>query len=425
MPTAQSMKSKYRVLCPVCKRELATTYLPGCPEHVALPQVEYRAAFPDEGGRTGAARFLDWLPCETLADMPGPLTRLSPELGAVLGLKRLAVSFNGYWPERGAGCRSATFKEYEAQVTLARLKEFGGRHLVLASAGNTGRAFARHFQGSGLCLILVVPQGSEADIWLDQPADRDLVLLSVRGGDYLDAIQMADRICAVTGLPAEGGARSIARRAGLAMPVLDAVLKLGEIPAHYVQAVGSGTGGIAAYEAASRFAASGRLSPKTMRLHLAQNQPFVPMVSAYRRGSRTLDPVADTGDAAATASTWARMLTNRRPPYGLPGGVFDVLQASGGQMWAVDQVAACAAQRLFRDIEGIDISPEAAVAVAALQQAVAKGCIPANDLVLLNITGGGAERVCSERTRYRPEARLIERMVPDAELKALALGEQA
>jgi cysteate synthase len=386
-----------------------------------LVQTEFVRRVLDPGGRTGLDRFLDWMPCETLpADAGGPVSFRSAALEKQLGLKQLVVSFNGFWPERGATCRSGTFKEYEARVTLERLRELGQGQLVLASAGNTGRAFAQLFNGSGVRLILAVPQSSAKDIWLCTPECSELTVLAVRDGDYFDAIQMADRICQLTGYLPEGGARNIARRAGLSLPVMDAVLTFGDIPAYYFQAVGSGTGGIAAQEAVVRFVATGQYRNRQMQLHLVQNDPFIPMVNAYRRGSRTIDPVVDMADAAAVMSVCARMLTNRRPPYSIVGGVFDVLQASHGQMWAVTNDEARAAQALFAACEGVDIEPEAGVALAALRNAVAEGAVAREAMVLLNVTGGGVQRLKRDQPVREAPHTVVERNITDAELRALA-----
>lgn len=415
----------YTVVCPQCQRELAPCYLPACPDHAGLVQIRYEAILPAAAARQGAARALDWMPCAYLPGGGGPVTLRTPRLAHEVGLEDLIVSFNGYWPEQGGACRSGTFKEYEALVTLQRLREFGHSRLVLASAGNTGRAFAQLFQRSGVQLILVVPQSQLHSIWLCDPPDEDsLILLGVAEGDYLAAIQLAERICRLTGFQPEGGARSIARRAALALPVVEAVMTQALIPEHYVQAVGSGTGGIAAHEAALRFGAAGTFPRQGMRLHLAQNEPFTPMVKAFQRGSRTIDPVQDGGLACEAMATWATMLTNRQPPYGVAGGVYDVLKASGGMMWGVSQDEARSAQACFERFEGIDIEPEGGVALAALRQAVQRGQIGRHDTVLLNITGGGVGRLRASQPVHQAPFQTVAPDCSDRELLARVAPDQ-
>ena len=49
--------------------------------------------------------------------------------------------------------------------------------------------------------------------------------------------------------------------------------------------------------------------------------------------------------------------------------------------------------KLLRDTEGIDLDPAAAIATAALIGAVEEGTVGATEHILLNLTGGGYERV--------------------------------
>jgi cysteate synthase len=55
-------------------------------------------------------------------------------------------------------------------------------------------------------------------------------------------------------------------------------------------------------------------------------------------------------------------------------------------------------------VEGCDLDPAAAVATASLLRATERGTIGTDDMVLLNITGGGYERVKQDYslTRVQP-----------------------
>ena len=84
------------------------------------------------------------------------------------------------------------------------------------------------------------------------------------------------------------------------------------------------------------------------------------------------------------------MLANRKPPYSLAGGLFDVLRASGGDTFACtnDDIIYWLLQ--FRNLEGYDLLPAPCAAVAALAQAVREGAVGKDEYVMLNCTGGGA-----------------------------------
>jgi len=176
--------------------------------------------------------------------------------------------------------------------------------------------------------------------------------------------------------------------------MLDAAVTIGRMPDHYFQAVGSGTGAIAAWEAALRLKGDGRFGPVLPRLHCAQNEPFTPMVTAWRQHRRTIEPDLDMPDASnAVQAVMSPVLTNRQPPYAIAGGLYDALEATKGEMYAVSNTAGRAAEKLIREAEGIDPDPAAAVATAALVQAADAGTIGQDDTILLNITGGGYERI--------------------------------
>ena len=346
----------------------------------------------------GMFKFYDWLPVERVIGSKGaPVTYKSEGLARHLGLKNLHVIFNGFWPEKGAYMETASFKELEAPSVLARVPDGHDETIVVASAGNTGRAFAHVCSQNRIPLVLVVPEGSIEDIWSPEPFSENVKLVVAAGrSDYYDAIHLAGKITQLDGFFPEGGAKNVARRDGMATTVLDAAMTIGRIPDHYFQAIGSGTGGIAAWESRLRLLEDGGYGNAKMSLHLSQNHPFVPMYDAWKNGSREI-PAMDEEDAKnRIRMVKAKVLSNRKPPFGLKGGVFDVLQASGGAMYSVNNRDLDAVLELFERLEGIDICPAAGVAVSSLFQAVAGGSVRKDDCIVVNITGGGEKRVKKE-----------------------------
>ena len=188
----------------------------------------------------------------------------------------------------------------------------------------------------------------------------------------------------------------MARRDGMATTVLDAATSIGSMPDHYFQAVGSGTGGIAAWEACLRLQEDGSYDAVTMKLHLAQNAPFYPMTEAWSKRQRDLPPLDEKKAKEEIHHIKAKVLSNRKPPYSLTGGVFDVLSASSGAMYAVDNDEVERAMDLFEKHEEIDIHPAGGVALGALMQAVDRKAVKSDDIIALNITGGGEKRIKDE-----------------------------
>lgn len=349
-------------------------------------------------GEAGIYKYADWLPINrSLNSDAEPITFKSEKLAARLGLNNLYITFSGYWPERGAKMTSCSFKELEALSVCARLSKDNKKVLVVASAGNTARAFAKVCSENNIPLLLCVPQDNIDALWFEHPLNDCVKLITTASGsDYFDAIQLGDFVCQIDGFMAEGGAKNIARRDGMGCTMLSATTFIGRNPDHYFQAVGSGTGAIAAWEANMRFIEDGRFGTNKAKLMLSQNAPFLPMYEAWQAKSRALLPYDADKARLDAAEICAPVLSNRKPPYSLAGGLFDALCDTDGTIFAVTNEEAFKAQQLFAETEGIDIYSAAAVATASLIQAVEKKMVGKDEVVMLNITGGGAERFKTE-----------------------------
>lgn len=352
----------------------------------------------ETGIRDGLYRFADWLPVNhRLVGSSSPVTFRSEGLAGALGLKNLWITFSGYWPERGALMKTCSFKETEAYAVCARLPLDNKEILVVASAGNTARAFARVCSDNQIPLLLCVPEDNLDALWSETQINDCVKLVCTRkGSDYFDAIQLSNTAIALDGFLAEGGAKNVARRDGMSTTVLSAVTTIGHIPDFYFQAVGSGTGAIAAWEANLRFLADGRFGNNKMKLMVSQNEPFVPMYDAWHAGSRHLLPFDDHEARRQVEIMDAKVLSNRKPPYGITGGLFDALTDTGGSILKMSNEQGRAAQQLFFDTEGCDIHPAAGIATASLLVAAKTGLIPHDAVVMLNITGGGERRFSTE-----------------------------
>ena len=205
----------------------------------------------------------------------------------------------------------------------------------------------------------------------------------------------------------EGGAKNVARRDGMATTVLSAAEVIGRIPDSYFQAVGSGTGTIAAYESNIRLIEDGRFGSHLMKLIPSQNIPFTPMYDAFKADSRALLPFDEDEARVKALEITAKVLSNRKPPYGIVGGLYDVLKESNGDMEIVTNEELDAACQLFEKLEGIDIHPAAGVAVESLRKAVGKNIIKKDEVVMLNITGGGEKRFKAEHNWTGVEPHIV------------------
>lgn len=339
----------------------------------------------------GLYRYADWLPIQrTLKRSHAPVTYHSKGLGRFLGLDNLYITFSGYNPRIGALMSTCSFKETEAFSVCARMSRKERRILVVQSAGNTARAFAQVCSDNEIPIVICVPQDCLHDLWFHGKLHPCVRLVAApHGCDYYDAIMLGDKICEDSRFFAEGGAKNVARRDGMGTTVLSAVEKTGRIPDAYFQAVGSGTGAIAAWENSMRLKEDGRFGSNTMRIYVAQNRPFTLLYDswkAHQRALAELDPAEGRRNAEVIL---AKVLSNRKPPYSLTGGLFDALEATGGDAFTAsnDEIIYWILQ--FRNLEGYDILPAPACAVQALSQAVREGVVKKDELVMLNVTGGG------------------------------------
>ncbi len=379
-------------------------------EKPSLIRAEYKKKQIDVKPEScGIYRFADWLPIKrTLAGSCAPITYKSEGLAKALGMTNLYITFNGYFPKIGARMSTCSFKETEAYSVCARLAADCGKVLVVASAGNTARAFAKVCSDNHIPLLLSVPADNLDALWFEAPLNDCVKLIAVqKGGDYFDAINLSNMVLASDKFLAEGGAKNIARRDGMGTTVLSATTHIGRIPDFYFQAVGSGTGAIAAWEANLRLIEDGRFGSHKMKLMVSQNAPFLPMYKAWKADSRALLPY-DADQARSDAeSINAKVLSNRKPPYSLAGGLYDALKDTQGDMFAVTNSEAEEAQRLFLETEGVDIYSASGVATYSLMQAVRDGQVQKDDVVMLNITGGGEKHFKQERQVWNLEPSLV------------------
>ncbi|MEW6601061.1 MAG: cysteate synthase, partial [Nitrospirota bacterium] len=347
---------------------------------------------------------------------PGPVVYKSEGISGQLGLEGLYIAFNGYWPEKRALITTCTFKEFEAAVVLENARSNGVDGMVVASAGNTARAFAHLSTVTGFPVIIIVPKMCLYEMWYLEESLK-IPTIALEDGDYSAAIDLARKIALDMGYPFEGGVKNIAKRDGLGIVLLEAVSKIGRLPDRYFQAVGSGTGAIAVWEMSGRFLRDGRFGWKAPVLHLAQNLPFAPMVKAWNNGSKNLSP--KDLDPKLIEQITTRVLSTRYPAYSVQGGLYDALVATKGRMYGIENDDVFAAMDLFEKTEGIDIVPASGVAVAALLEAVRKKHVEKNDIILLNITGGGEKRLRKDMSTHIVKPVFISKNISDDEIKEL------
>jgi cysteate synthase len=417
----------YKLKCTGCGWEASEdtqqVHCPTCGTNALLRAV-YPASWEELKDSPGSSLsdFAAWLPVQ---EAPARWSEVnlscyrSEKLGRKLGLRNLWVIFSGYWPEHNASLVSLSFKQLDAEVSARRIKERDGRIPLASSAGNLGLAIAQRSILHGNPAVVLIPDKAVHEMRvLGAPTSDCLCLVTVEDAVYGDVIaltnwvqkQLEDRLL-------KGSAvYNVATRGGHSVTFLNAVKTIGTLPDHYFQAVGSGTGAIAAWESVLRYNKSESSGKKT-RLHLAQNFPFVPMVEAWR-GDK-LDASYSTDEARERLSkVKASVLSNNSPPFKTIGGIKDCLTESDGLMYSIKNAEIESAMQLFYETEGCDINPAAGAALAALRQAMDKRTVASDDVITLHITGGGSSMLAKDCQLHRLKPSLV--ISRGEERKALA-----
>ena len=364
---------KYRLRCTGCGATFPDDGVRlDCPnDHAAaLLRTEYDERAFVVTNEASINRYGAWLPRgRDIATAAQTAVYRSEALGRRLGLDELWISFNGWWPERGAALRTATFKELEAFAVLARLAPDESRTLVVASAGNTAAAFADACTVNDVPLVVIVPANAFDRVAAIARIGPTVKIVAIEGAEYEDAIAFSRQLA---------------------------------IPDYYFQAVGSAAGALGVREAAHRLVGDGRFGRHVPQLMLAQNAPFTPLFDAWSVGAPVLIERSVADAKSQIAQIGAQVLSNQTPPYAIAGGVREALSESSGTMFAIENNEMLDAMMLFAELEGIDIDPEAGIATAALMRAVAEGSIERDRRVLLNVTGGGRAGRARETRDARP-----------------------
>jgi cysteate synthase len=399
----------YFLCCPVCRGRFpddgVRLICPGGCD--SLLRTHYREPHaPLDESASGIGRYHRRLPGDARALTTAlPVVLRIPWMSGEYPELDLRVLFSGWWPKHGARMDSGSFKDLEAAAVLARLRLRPGTILVLASAGNTAAAFATACTRMRVPCVIVVTEEALERIRIPIPQGPQVRVIAITGGAaYDDAIALSRTLAESGRFILEGGVRNVARRDGMGMALGVALEADPIMPDCYVQAIGSGAGAIAVFEAAEN--ARLRLPYLGLpRLLLAQNAPYAPVTRSYARGSRFLLRDDEATARRQIAHLFAPVLSNLAPPYEAVGGLYSVLKRSGGAMSAVSNAEAREAWERFRAREGVELDGAAAVALASLAK-LPPLRLPRRARVLLHLTGGMATGTGLPRIPLRPTMRI-------------------
>ena len=148
---------------------------------------------------------------------------------------------------------------------------------------------------------------------------------------------------------------------------------------------------------------------------VSQNSPFNPIYDAWKCDSRQILPMDIDLARKQVEIIDAKVLSNRKPPYPIAGGLYDALKDSMGDVMIASNEKLREASLFFEQTEGIDIHPAAGVAVATLIEAVKDNLVEKEAVIMLNITGGGEARFMAENKLFYLKPDYIFDFDPDPE----------
>jgi threonine synthase len=307
-------------------------------------------------------------------------------LGMMLGCPNIFVKDERQGP-------TASFKDRQAAVTIAALKEAGITEMVAASTGNVAISYSAYAARAGIKLWAFVTSLVPA-VKMREIAIYGSQVVKVTGS-YDQAKQVAAEFARQRNLYLDMGARaitSIEAMKTLAFEIAeqltallghgadggDRARPLWRAPDWYVQAISGGMGPLGVYKGFSELRKM-TFVDRLPALAAVQAEGCAPMVQAWKDGAETAAPVTSPRTHIETLAT------------GDPGRTYSLLfkrmVETKGVFESVTDEEAFRAMHVLAKMEGISAEPAAAVSFAGLFKLVRAGVIKSTDVVVVNCTG--------------------------------------
>jgi threonine synthase len=325
---------------------------------------------------------------------PNPTLRLgeggtpliqAANLGMMLGLPNLFIKDERQGP-------TSSFKDRQAAVTIAALKEGGITEMVAASTGNVAISLSAYAARAGIKLwafvTSLVPGVKMREIAL---YGSQVVKIT---GSYDQAKQVAAEFARQRGLYQDMGARTVTAVEAMKTIAFEIAEQLTmqqgtpsnangnatkwRTPDWYIQAVSGGMGPLGVYKGFRELQQLGMID-RIPAMAPVQADGCAPMVESWRKGLEKAEPVLSPKTRIETLATGdpGRTYTMLRQQVNETHGVFE----------SVSDEEAFRAMHVLAKMEGISAEPAAAVAFAGLFKLVRAGIIRPTDTVVVNCTG--------------------------------------
>ena len=306
-------------------------------------------------------------------------------LGMMLGLPNLFIKDERQGP-------TASFKDRQAAVTIAALKEGGVTEMVAASTGNVAIALSAYAARAGIKLwafvTSLVPGVKMREIAL---YGSQVVKIT---GSYDQAKQVAAEFARQRGLYQDMGARTVTAVEAMKTLAFEIAEQLTmaqgfttgstkdapkwRTPDWYIQAVSGGMGPLGVYKGFRELKGLGLIN-RIPAIVPIQAEGCAPMVESWKKGLEKAEPVLSPQTRIETLATGdpGRTYTMLRNQVNETHGVFE----------SVSDEDSFRAMHVLAKMEGISAEPAAGTAFAGLFKLVRAGIIKPADTVVVNCTG--------------------------------------
>ena len=308
-------------------------------------------------------------------------------LGMMLGCPNIYIK-----DERQSPTNS--FKDRQAAVGVASLKEAGITEAVLASTGNVAISYSAYAARAGVKLWAFLTSLVPAEK-MREVAIYGTQVVKVTAS-YDQAKKVAAEFARQRGLCLERGPRtipSIEAMKTIAFEIVEQITGLTDpeqrpaallpppwrVPDWYFQAVSGGLGPLGVLKGFTEWQQMG-LIDRIPAIASIQAEGCAPMVNAWKQGLDVAEAVQSPRTHIATLAT------------GDPGRTYTLLyrraMAAGGALFeSVTDEETYRTIHILAKMEGISVEPAAAVAFAGLIKAVRAGIVKPSDTVVVNCTG--------------------------------------
>ncbi len=307
-------------------------------------------------------------------------------LGMMLGCPNIYIKDERQGP-------TASFKDRQAAVTIAAVKEAGITEMVVASTGNVAISYSAYCARAGIKLWAFVTSLVPA-VKMREIAIYGSQVVKVTGS-YDQAKQVAAEFARQRNLYLDMGARtitSIEAMKTLAFEIAEQLTGLlgppnntngisrpiWRTPDWYLQSVSGGMGPLGVYKGFQELNKMNFVD-RIPAIAAIQAEGCAPMVTAWKDHAASAVPVTSPRTHIETLAT------------GDPGRTYTLLlkyvNETNGIFESVSDEEAFRAMHILAKMEGISAEPAAAVAIAGLFKLVRAGVIKQTDVVVVNCTG--------------------------------------